>query len=58
MYKENKTDGDEENIVKLKELAEEKLIRFRTLLNKKSVLYSELVTSARILVDLNDCRGA
>ena len=45
---------DESDIVKLKEMAEQKLIRFRTLLNKKSVQYAELITSAKILMDLND----
>jgi hypothetical protein len=45
---------DESDIVKLKEMAEQKLVRFRTLLNQKSVLYGELITSARLLMDLND----
>jgi len=29
-------------------------VRFRTLLNRKSVQYAELITSARLLMDLND----
>lgn len=40
--------------MQLKFEAEQKLIRFRNLLNKKSVLYQELLTSARILMDMND----
>ena len=40
--------------MQLKFQAEQKLIRFRTLLNRKSVLYSELLTNARILMDMND----
>jgi len=40
--------------VQLKFQAEQKLIRFRSLLNKKSVLYAELLTNARILMDMND----
>ena len=44
----------QEAIVQLKFEAEQKLIRFRTLLNRKSVLYSELLTNARILMDMND----
>ena len=40
--------------MKLKFEAEQKLIRFRTLLNRKSVLYAELLNSARILMDMND----
>lgn len=40
--------------MQLKLEAEQKLIRFRTLLNRKSVLYAELLTNARILMDMND----
>lgn len=48
-------DGEgQEAIVQLKFQAEQKLIRFRTLLNRKSVLYAELLNSARILMDMND----
>ena len=47
-------ENDQEAIVQLKYQAEQKLIRFRTLLNRKSVLYSELLTNARILMDMND----
>ena len=44
----------QEEIVQLKFQAEQKLIRFRSLLNKKSVLYAELLNNARILMDMND----
>ena len=47
-------DEGQEAIVQLKFEAEQKLIRFRNLLNKKSVMYSELLTNARILMDMND----
>ena len=47
-------DENQEAIVQLKFEAEQKLIRFRNLLNKKSVMYSELLTNARILMDMND----
>jgi chromosome segregation ATPase len=45
---------EESDIARLKEEAEMKLVRFRTLLNKKAVIHSELITSARVLMDLND----
>jgi len=38
----------------LKAIAEEKLIHFKMLLNKKTALYAELLTNARILMDMND----
>ena len=47
-------DESQEAIVQLKFEAEWKLIRFRNLLNKKSVMYYELLTNARILMDMND----
>lgn len=47
-------DSQQDAIVQLKFEAEQKLIRFRTLLDRKSVLYSELLTNARILMDMND----
>ena len=50
----NEDEDGQEAIVQLKLEAEQKLIRFRTLLNRKSVLYAELLTNARILMDMND----
>ena len=38
----------------MKQEAEKKQIRFRTLLNRKSVMYAELMMNARILMDMND----
>lgn len=46
--------GSDKDIERLKKLTEEKLINFKNLLNKKSALYSELLTNARVLMDIND----
>lgn len=45
---------DTEHLHRLKQQAEEKQIRFRTLLNRKSVMYAELLMNAKILMDMND----
>lgn len=47
-------DRSDEDLIRLKSLIEEKLINFKNLLNKKSALYAELLTNARILMDIND----
>ena len=52
--KKSKDGQDTEHLHKLKQQAEEKQIRFRTLLNRKSVMYAELLMNARILMDMND----
>lgn len=44
----------DEYLVRLKQEAEQKQIRFKTLLNRKSVMYAELLMNARILMDMND----
>jgi len=46
--------GSDEGLARAKKEAEAKLIRLRTLLNKKTVLYAELMTNARMLMDYDD----
>lgn len=38
----------------LKRVTEDKLVRFKTLMNKKQTLYSEMLKNARVLVDFHD----
>jgi hypothetical protein len=52
--KQATVEGSDLDIERLKKLTEEKLINFKNLLNKKSALYSELLTNARVLMDIND----
>ena len=52
----NKTEPErsDEELARLKQLTEEKLVHFKTLMNKKQTLYAEMLNNARLLMDIND----
>lgn len=47
-------EASDEDLSRLKRLTEEKLVHFKNLMNKKQTLYAEMLTNARILMDIND----
>ena len=47
-------EGTDEELQKLKKRAEEHLLELRKTMNNKSILYAELLSNSRIMIEINE----